>query len=124
MDALCHSDCKQWKGDTSNIKAAKNAPFDFGGLSRVEKAVHRCVGGHRDLPKWHRTYRDRFSSFSWYSNIKAAELENAPVDFGGLSRVERAVNRCVSGHRDLPKWCRTYRDRFYPFSWYLQHKGC
>ena len=52
------------------------------------------------------------------SNIKAAKLENALVDFSGLSRVEKAVNRCVSAYRDLLKQRRTHRGRFYP-SWYL-----
>lgn len=58
------------------------------------------------------------------SHIKAVKLENAPVDFGGLPHVERAVNRCISAYTDYPERCRTHQDRFSPCSWYLQHKSC
>jgi hypothetical protein len=44
--------------------------------------------------------------------MEAEKLENAPVDFGVLSRVEKAVYRHISAYRDLPKWHITHRDGF------------
>ena len=70
---------------------------------------------------------------AWYSQrsvqrlllVPAAEylqlLDNAPIDFGGLSRVEKAAFRCISTYVRLPKRLGTHRDLSNTSSWYLQY---
>jgi hypothetical protein len=116
---LRHSN-REWEGGGLQAEAAKleNAPVDFGGLSRV-KRLYIGVLVHIKISRNGAELTEISSPPPpGTSNIKAAKLKNAPVDFGGLLRVERAVNRCISAYRDLPKRRRTHRDRFYP-SWYL-----
>src|SRR5260370_1072215 len=54
---------------------------------------------------------------------KRVLLENAAVNFGGLSCIEKTSLRCISTYRYLTKRPRTHREMVFPSSWYTCNKS-
>jgi hypothetical protein len=97
----------------------ENAMAVLSGLSRVEKAAFKCISTYKYLVKRTNTHGDTSHPSSWYIQQNPQMLENTTVIFSGLSRVEKAVFKCISTYIYLVKPPNTHLLLALLASWYL-----